>query len=240
MRSSNRVMTAVTLLALALAAPVANAWNVNKSINIEAGAQTSGDSTVNGSVTVGAGAIISGSLETVNGSIRIAENVQAESVSTVNGSIRIESGLVTDSVESVNGTIRIGPMAQISRSVEVVNGKIVLGEGGRVGRDIANVNGEISIESTEIGGDIRTVTGDVTIDGSSQVLGDIIIEKPGGWGWNRRKQKPRVIIGPGARVEGTIVAEHEIELYISESASVGGVSGEASMDDAIRFSGDRP
>jgi hypothetical protein len=214
--------------------------NVNKSIRIDAGTQAGGQSTVNGSITVGSDAVIDGSLETVNGSIRVDDNSRFSSASTVNGSIRLGDGIATDAIESVNGTIRIGGNATISGSVEVVNGKIEIGGGSSVGKDVSNVNGEITIEGTEIGGDLSTVLGDVTLTDGSVVNGDLIIEKPGGWGWGRNRRKPRIVIGPASRVVGNIVAEHEIELYLSDSATVGGVTGEASMDSAVRFSGNRP
>ena len=51
---------------------------------------------------------------------------------------------------------------------------------------------------------------------------------------------PTVTIGPGCRVDGKIIAEREVKLYISETAEVGGVEGELSMSDAVRFSGKRP
>ena len=57
---------------------------------------------------------------------------------------------------------------------------------------------------------------------------------------NGTNRKPTIVIGPGSRVEGVVRAEREIKLYISESAEVGGVEGEVSLDDAIRFTGDRP
>ena len=66
------------------------------------------------------------------------------------------------------------------------------------------------------------------------------LKKPGGWFNNSSKRKPKVTIGPGSRVEGQIVLEQEVELYVSESADVGGVTGKMSMDDAVRFSGDKP
>ena len=72
------------------------------------------------------------------------------------------------------------------------------------------------------------------------IEGDLIVEKPGGWGWNKESNIPRVVIGPGSRVEGTIRLEREVKLYISESAEVGGVEGEMTMDDAVRFRGKRP
>ena len=53
-------------------------------------------------------------------------------------------------------------------------------------------------------------------------------------------KKPTVVIGPGSRVEGVLLLKREVKLYISDRAEVGGVEGVMSMDDAVRFSGDRP
>jgi hypothetical protein len=68
----------------------------------------------------------------------------------------------------------------------------------------------------------------------------LVVEKPGGWGWKENKRKPQVTIGPNSKVLGTIVLKRQVELYISNSAEVGGVSGVMSLDDAVRFSGSRP
>ena len=71
--------------------------------------------------------------------------------------------------------------------------------------------------------------------------GDLVVEKPGGMGWNKKKQRtPRVVIGPGSTVEGRIIAEREIKLYISDTAEVGGVEGVMTLDEAERFSGKKP
>ena len=70
------------------------------------------------------------------------------------------------------------------------------------------------------------------------IKGDLVVEKPGGW--NNNKREPRIVIGPGSRIEGKIVLEREVELFISESAEVGGVEGLMTLDDAVRFSGDKP
>jgi predicted acyltransferase (DUF342 family) len=240
MSAKRGISRGLLALVLSLAVTTAGAVNINKSIRIGEGEQAEGASTVNGSVTVGSSAIVSGSLETVNGSVRIGDNVQVRSASTVNGSIRVGAGLMTDSIESVNGTIRIGESAEIRDSVSVVNGKITVGPNGRIGGDVGNVNGEIRIEGTTIEGDLTTVTGDVTLTAGTVLNGDLIIEEPSGWSWGRNRSKPEIVIGPNSRVLGTIIAEHEIELYISNSAEVAGVRGEASLEDATRFSGDRP
>jgi carbonic anhydrase/acetyltransferase-like protein (isoleucine patch superfamily) len=227
------------MLALAPLSP-AHGFSLNKSITIDDGAEAGAQSSVNGSISIGEGAVISGSVETVNGTIRIDENAQVKDAETVNGSIRISSGATADDVGSVNGSIRLAENVTVSGEVSVVNGKISLDKGTTVADDVSNINGEIMLAGAEIGGDLTTVNGDVTLDDGSTLRGNLIIEKPGGWGWNRNKREPKIIIGPGSKVIGNIELEREVELYISESAEVGGVSGVMSMDDAVRFSGARP
>jgi hypothetical protein len=227
------------LLALLLIAP-AHGLSLNKSIKVDAGSQTGGQSSVNGSISVGEGAVINGSLETVNGSIRVDENVTLKDAETVNGTIRIASGSSADDVGSVNGAIRLGENVTITGEIEVVNGKISLDTGTKVARDVSNVNGDISLSGAEVGGDLSTVNGDVLLDNGSTLRGDLIVEEPGGWGWKNGKSKPRIVIGADSKVLGNIVLEREVELYISNSAEVGGVTGEMSMDDAVRFSGSSP
>ena len=227
------------ILAFAIIGP-AQGWSLNKSIEVGDGVEAGGQSSVNGSISIGEGAVISGSVETVNGTIRIEKNARVEDAETVNGSIRMASGVTAEDVGSVNGSIRLGENVTIDGEVSVVNGKISLDRGTRVADDVSNVNGEISLSGAEIGGDLTTVNGDVTLDEGSTLRGNLIIEKPGGWGWNRDRRKPKVIIGPGSKVIGSIELEREVELFISESAEVGGVTGEMGMDDAVRFSGSRP
>ncbi len=230
----------VVLLALLLATP-ASAFGINKSINIAAGSQADGASTVNGSISVGSGATVTGSLETVNGAIRVDENAVIEDAETVNGSIRISSGVKAEDIEGVNGTIRIGKNVTIKGEVSVVNGKIGVDAGSTISSDLSNVNGEISITGAEIGGDLSTVNGDVSLRGGANLHGNLRIEKPGGFNWGTgNSRKPKIVIGPGCIVGGEIIVEREVQLYISDTAEVGGVSGIMSMDQAVRFSGKRP
>lgn len=227
------------LLAATLAVPAAA--NINKSIKIEPGAQAGSQSSVNGSIRIGSGAIIDGSVETVNGAITIEENARVENAETVNGGIRLESGAMARNVNSVNGAIRIADNVTVDGEVSVVNGKISSETGSRVAGDTSNVNGEILLIGSYLGGNLSTVNGDIELRDGTVLSGDLVVEKPGGWGWkNRFSRNPRVVIGPGSRVEGTLLLEREVDLFISETAEVGGVRGEMSMDDAVRFSGERP
>lgn len=105
---------------------------------------------------------------------------------------------------------------------------------------MSNVNGELSLSGADVGGDLSTVNGDVSLHDGAVVRGNLVVEKPGGWGFNSFKRKPKVVIGGTSRVIGEIRLEHEVELYISDAAVVGGVSGVMSAADAVRFSGERP
>jgi hypothetical protein len=225
------------LLSLLMIAP-AFAANMNRSITIGDGMETDGRSTVNGSISVGSDSTIDGSLDTVNGTIRVDENTSVKDVETVNGSIRLASGVSTRDIGSVNGSIRLGERVTVAGEISVVNGKISLGKGSKVAHEISNVNGEIKLDGADVAHDVSTVNGDVTLSDGAIVRGDIIVEKPGGS--NNKNRKPIIIIGPGSSVLGEIVLKRKVELFISDSAEVGGVSGVMSMDDAVRFSGDRP
>jgi DUF4097 and DUF4098 domain-containing protein YvlB len=230
----------IGLLVLLLAAP-AFAASVNKSIKIGAGEEADGASSVNGSISVGADAVVTGNLKTVNGTIRVDAGATIEKASTVNGGLRISENVRAEGLTTVNGSVKVGAGATVDGEVAAVNGRITLERGASVSDNVGNVNGQIDLSGATVGGDIETVNGDIELADQSVVRGDILVEKPSGWSWGKdKKRKPRVIIGPGSRVEGKIIAEREIELHISDSAEVGGVSGEMSMDDAQRFSGERP
>ena len=232
MFQTRRIMTFLAGLVVALLVAPACA-SVNKSITIGENTESGGESTVNGSISVGAG-------DTVNGTIRIEEGARIRDAETVNGSIRLASGVSARNVESVNGSVRVGENVTIEGHIDVVNGKITLGEGSRIADDVENVNGEITVNGAEIGGSVTTVSGDIGLENGAIVRGDIVVEKPGGWGSGGRNRKPRIVVGPGTTVAGDIRLEREVELYISDTASVGGVTGEMSLSDAVRFSGARP
>ncbi|MDH3274341.1 MAG: hypothetical protein OEM64_10460 [Gammaproteobacteria bacterium] len=239
-RTLTKSLITITFLIMLVAVPVYGA-SVNKSINIAAGSESDGESSVNGSITVGEGAVVTGSLGTVNGSIRVADNAQIEEVGTVNGTLRISSDVKTGSLSTVNGAVEIGANTTVNGEVEAVNGRISLDTGSSVSGYVENVNGDISLTGSEIGGDLTTVNGNIDLSDASVIKGDLTVKKPSGWSFGKSKSRiPKITIGPGSRVDGIIRLEREVKLFISESAKVGGVEGEMSMDDAVRFSGKRP
>ena len=232
-----RISAALTVLvSLVLALPACA--SVNKSIDIDAGDTSDGASTVNGKITVGAGATVNGDVSSVNGSIRIDEGATVAEAETVNGGLRVADKVRSKSLSTVNGSIDVASDVTVDGDVSAVNGRITVGGGSKVARDLGNVNGDIELARSEVRGDVSTTNGDVELADGAVIMGDLIIEKPSGW--NGSKGTPRIIIGPGSRVEGVIRLEREVKLYISDSAEVGGVEGEMSMDDAVRFSGKRP
>jgi DUF4097 and DUF4098 domain-containing protein YvlB len=188
---------------------------------------------VNGSISIDA-TQQAGDLDTVNGSIRIGANASTGDASTVNGSIHLDDGARTGALETVNGSIRAGSGLVVDGSVETVNGSIFVGRGGRISRDVSTVNGAIGLVDTDLGGGIETVNGDITVGIGSHVKGGIKVEKPNNnfFGLHVGKPKvPRIIIGPDAVVDGPLVFEREVKLYVHASAKTGPVTGAT----AIRF-----
>ena len=236
-RYASKTAFTIGLLVLLMAVPALGA-SVNKSINIAAGEESGGATSVNGSIRVGENAIVSGGLRTVNGSIRVDDGAEIENAKTVNGRLRMGVGVQADNLTTVNGSVTIGEMAAVAGDISAVNGSITVEPEATVAGEVSNVNGRILLTRTEIGGDVTTVTGDVRID-QTLLKSDLVIEEPSYWN-KASNRKPRIVIGPGSRIEGAIVVEYEVELFISDEAEVAEVRGVMTLDDAQRFSGDTP
>jgi DUF4097 and DUF4098 domain-containing protein YvlB len=181
---------------------------------------------VNGSISVESGEV-RGSLETVNGSIRIGDNAQAGTAETVNGSVHVGNDGSARSLETVNGSIRLGERVRIEGDVETVNGSIFSARGSRIGGNLENVNGALGLVQTEVAGNVETVNGDVTIGVGSHVRGHLRVHKPSAnWMPIRVRQRPqRIVIGPGAVVDGDLLFEREVQLYVHDTARVGTITG---------------
>src|SRR5207248_2773278 len=133
----------------------------------------------------------------------------------------------------------LGVVAMAVGACDGVNGDVTATESGAgVGGGLKNVNGQITLKTAHVGGGLSTVGGDIDLSGESRVEGGILVQEPGGWfgGSSSRPRKPRIVIGPGAVVQGNLRFEREVELYVSERATVGPITGAT----AIRFAGDRP
>lgn len=203
----------------------------------QASGQAEGVDKVNGSITADAGQAY-GDLQTVNGGIRIEAGARTEDAQTVNGSIKVAEKAQTGDLGTVNGGIRLERNVQVDGKLETVNGDVFVDRGGRISGGVTTVNGAIGLVDTELGKDIETVNGDITVGVRSHVRGGIRIEKPTS-NWMPisigKRRPPRIIIGPDAVVDGPLVFEREVKLYVHKSAKIGPVTGAT----AVAYDGER-
>jgi hypothetical protein len=190
---------------------------------------------VNGSIHVPAGKP-PGSVATVNGSIQVDDNAGVTSATTVNGSVHLGDHATASSLNSVNGSITLGIAAHVSGNAESVNGEFTLNDGAEILGSLSNVNGTITLNAAHVGGGIKTVNGNINIKGASHVDGGILVEKSSGELMQLVRDVPRIVIGPGATVQGELRFERTVKLYVSDKATIGTVTGAT----AIPFSGDVP
>ena len=183
-------------------------------------------SKVNGSITAEAGQAY-GELETVNGSIHIASGASTDDAGTVNGGIDVGDKATVGALETVNGGIKLGRDVTVDGSIETVNGSIFVDRGGKVKGGVETVNGAIGLVGTHLGGDISTVRGNVTVGIDSHVAGGLRVEKSSGMFKLESKKPQRIIIGPNAVVEGPLVFEREVTLYVHRTAKTGKITGAA-------------
>jgi hypothetical protein len=194
-------------------------------------------SKVMGSIEIGANQR-SGDVSTVNGSIHIGENAVVGRADTVNGSISVERNATAAKLVTVNGSIHLKEAVRITGTVQAVNGAVTVADGADVGGTLSNVNGAIRVAAAHVGGLIDTATGDIEIGPNAHVDGGIHVDKDSSWFhiWFWSEDTPRVVVGPGSVVGGTLRFERKVNLYVSDRAMIGRVEGAT----AVRFSGDRP
>jgi DUF4097 and DUF4098 domain-containing protein YvlB len=196
-----------------------------------------GSHAINGSIHISAGKP-GGEVTTINGSIRADNNAQMSAGHTVNGNIGLGDNATATSLTTVNGGIFLGQGAKVSATVTTVNGTLSLRQGSEVGGHLANVNGSIMLAGATVNGGISTVNGNIEIGANSHVRNGIVVLKPstGFFHWWSDSDKPRVVVGPGAIVEGTMRFDRAVRLYVSDTATIGPVVGAT----AVKFSGDQP
>ena len=201
------------------------------------GASQDGDEStkVNGSIHVPAGRQ-PGAVATVNGSIHVDDAAAVTSATTVNGTVHLGGRATATSLNSVNGSITVGAGAHVSGSVSSVNGELTLGNGADVSGSLSNVNGKIALTAAHVGGGIKTASGSMNITGASRVEGGILVEKPSSELIQLVLDVPRIVIGPGAAVQGGLRFERTVQLFVSDKATIGTVTGAT----PISFSGETP
>jgi DUF4097 and DUF4098 domain-containing protein YvlB len=154
----------------------------------------------------------------------------------VNGGVKLGDHATASSLTTVNGSITLGRGAHVSGDVSSVNGALKLGDGADITGALSNVNGEIALTGAHVGGGIKTVNGGMNIGGASRVEGGIVVEKSTGWLIHIFHIVPRIVIGPGATVQGDLRFERTVKLFVSDKATIGTVTGTA----PIPFTGDAP
>jgi hypothetical protein len=175
-------------------------------------------------------------VSTVNGSIHVDDNAAVLSAVTVNGGIHLGAHATATSLKTVNGAISLGDGVHVSGSAGSVNGDLTLGDGADVTGSLGNINGKIALTAAHVAGGISTVSGDIKIMGASHVEGGILVKRQSGFGFSFGEDIPRIVIGPGAVVQGELHFERKVRLFVSDKATIGTVTGAT----PVPFTGDSP
>jgi len=170
-------------------------------------------------------AMASDKFSTVNSSINVPDGTTAGDIDSVNGSIRIGANSFVKSIESVNGSSKLGNDVTVDEDVEAVNGGITFEAGCEVGASVETVNGRILLENTRVAGDVETVNGKLEILNGSEVSGNVVVRRPGGWNFGKRRPV-YVEIGKDVVVHGNLIFEQPVELKLHDSAKVGEIIGD--------------
>jgi hypothetical protein len=188
------------------------------------------------SIRLAAGAE-AGDLHTVHGSIRIGERSKVGDVKTVDGEVVLAKGARASSVRSLDGAVQLEEDAKLVHGVSTAGGSIILDDHADVAGRVSSANGEIRLKNAHVGGGILTRRGNINVGSGSRVENGIRVKRSfclcidAGLFSN-----PRIVIGPGAVVQGPLIFERKVTLYVSDTATIGDVVGATS----VRFSGLAP
>lgn len=192
-------------------------------------------SVVNGSVSIGEDCRVNGDVSSVNGSIQVGANSVVGEISAVNGSVSLANNVsVGGPMENVNGRVSIGGGSRIAGSVSTVNGRIEFEEDAVSDGTVSTVNGHIKLVGAQANA-LGTTNGNIEVLEGSHVKGRLKVAKPQGFSLGDH-DPVRVVIGAGSTVDGPLVFERPVDLYVHESASIGDVEGAEPQS----FSGDSP
>jgi len=168
--------------------------------------------------------------------LNIDDNASFTTAAAVNGDVRMGAGATGGSLSTVNGAVTVDKSARLSGNLNSVNGEVTIKDGAEVLGTVANVNGQIDLTNAHVGGGIKTANGNISINGTSRVEGGIVVQKPTIGLSTSDDTRPRIVIGPGATVQGALRFERPVLLYVSDQATIGPVNGAT----PITFSGPTP
>jgi DUF4097 and DUF4098 domain-containing protein YvlB len=192
-------------------------------------------SVVNGSIRIGEECLVNGDVSSVNGSIEIGAGSTVGEVSAVNGSVSLAANVtVNGPLENVNGRVSVGEGGRVGGALSTVNGQIRLEQGARAEGPVSTVNGRIVLVGARVAS-LGTTNGHIEVLEGSHVQGRLKVAKPQGFSMGER-DPVRVIIGADSIVDGPLVFERPVELFVHDSAQIGDVEGAEPQ----RFSGDKP
>jgi hypothetical protein len=178
-----------------------------------------------------------GDLHTVHGSIRIGERSKVGDVKTVDGEVVLAKGARASSVRSLDGAVQLEQDAKLVHGVSTAGGSIVLDDHADVAGRVSTADGEIRLKNAHVGGGILTRRGNIIVGSGSRVENGIRVKRFFCLCVNAGLfSNPRVVIGPGAVVQGPLIFERKVTLYVSDTATIGDVVGATS----VRFSGLTP
>jgi cytoskeletal protein CcmA (bactofilin family) len=176
----------------------------------------------------------------------VASGAASEPIETITSDIALAADAHAESVESMTGAITLHRNARVAGDVETGSGELVLERGSEVAGSLSNDNGTIHIDGARVGGRITTTYGDIYVGPDSRIDGGILVHKRNVIGLSfgdlklgfpiGRSTPPRVVIGPRATVGGVLRFKRQVELLVSESATIGLVVGA----DPVMFATDTP
>ena len=148
-------------------------------------------------------------------------------------------------IETLTRDIFLAASAR-AESLHSFSGAITLDRDAHVTGDVETDSGAVRIEGARVGGLVSTTSGDIYIGPDSRIEGGLLVDKRNVFGLTfgdlrlgipiGRSTPPRVVIGARATVQGVLRFKRDVDLFVSESATIGPIEGAT----PVRFATELP
>ncbi len=216
-------------------------------VHLQIGSSATGVDTTSGNVVLDADARVFGKIDVTSGDITLGPRAQSATIDSTSGNVHVmQSAIVNGAIDTTSGDVRLMAGARSngidtsSGNVELaanvsVNGTIdtssgyVVGTAAQIMGSIDTSSGDISLTASRVNGSVLTNSGRVHVVMRSVIGGNLKLRKNNcDWSWfsSCKTQETTVIIGANSAINGALIAERPVRLYVHPSARVGRIIGD--------------
>lgn len=155
----------------------------------------------------------------IDRSVSIAPGERHGATRVIDGDVDVERGASAGSVRVIDGSARLAEDSAVGGSAHITDGNFVMREGSQLRGGLVAHHAELQISGASIDGEVRLFCTGGRID-NSRIAAPVTVRKKALWHVSCERPQ-RLIIGPGSEIDRLVIETTEIDVEISDGATIG-------------------